>query len=296
MNRSVQIKSTTAYKFILPGFLVYCFALIVPIFVAVYISFLDWRGTPKFVFVGLDNYINLFQDQYFWNSFLNNLKFIGILLVTQIGLAFVVALFYQSKYIKLKEFHRRVIYAPAVLGALVVGMIWSLVYRTDIGIFATIMKNLGLEDFIIPWLDSPNLVIPAICLTLTWQFVGQFSIILTAGMQNISKDLIEAAEIDGANAVQRATKIVFPLLTPTVAVCATMCISGCMKLFDIVLSMSGGGPGRSSMVTALYTYQLAFQSQKFGYASAAALCMLVLSLILVMGSRKILLGGEKDGK
>ncbi len=293
MNRNIPIKNSIAYLFLLPGFLVYCFALIVPIFVAIVLGFFDWRGTTKYVFLGLDNYINLFTDEYFWNAFLHNLQFIGILLVSQIGLAFVVALFYQSKYVKLKELHRRVIYAPAVLSALVVGMIWSLVYRTDIGIFATIMKNLGLEELIIPWLDSPNLVIPAICLTLTWQFVGQFSIILTAGMQNISKDLIEAAEIDGANAIQRATRIVFPLLTPTVAVCATMCIAGCMKMFDIVLAMSGGGPGRSSMVTSLYTYELAFKSQKMGYASASAILMLVLSLILVMGSRKILLRGDK---
>lgn len=213
-------------------------------------------------------------------------------MVTQIGFAFIIALFYQSKYVKMKEFHRRVIFAPAVLAPMVVGILWQLIYRTDVGFLAVFLRKIGLEHLIIPWLDKPSLVIPAICIALVWQYVGQFTIILTAGMQNVGKDLIEAAKIDGANAVQQATMIVFPLLKPTVFVCTTMCISGCMKMFDIIFSMSGGGPGNASMVTALYSYNLAFKSQKLGYASASAVCMVILSLVLVLASRKLLLGGE----
>lgn len=294
MNRRTPIKTTTVLKFILPGFIIYSIALIVPLFVALGISLTNWRGGVNFDFTGISNYIRVMKDEDFWLSFWHNIQFILILLVMQTGVAFVIALFYQSKKIRFKEFHRRIIFMPAVLSAMVVGMVWQLVYRTDIGFLAEIMRRLGLEEYIVPWLDSPSLVILAICITLSWQFIGQYSIILTAGMQNISNDVLESAQLDGANTVQRAIYIVFPLLKPTFAVCVTMCIAGCMKLFDIIISMSGGGPGMSSMVTSVYTYELAFTSQLLGYASASAICMVILSLALILIARKVLLKGDKD--
>lgn len=296
MNRRTPIKTLTAYKYIFPIFLFFCIAIIVPLVVAFVIGFTSWRGGSSMEFVGLENYIKVMKDDDFWEAFLHNIQFILTLFVFQIGVAFVLAIVYQSSKIKFKELHRRVVFMPAVLSAMVVGMIWSLVYRTDIGFLAEIMRRIGLEDYILPWLDSPDLVIWAICITLGWQFVGQFSIILTAGMTNVGSELLEAAEIDGANVVQRAVHITFPLLKPTIAVCMTMCIAGCMKLFDIVLVMSGGGPGTSSMVTALYAYQTAMLSSKFGYSSALAICMAALSLVMIIIMRKVLLKGGKDEK
>ena len=293
MYQKTLIKARTAYKFLLPGFIVYCFATIVPICLALGISLLDWRGGIKYKFVGIDNYINILQDKIFWSSYGHNIQFILTLLVTQVGIAFVVALVFQNKYIKIKEFHRRIIFLPVVMSPVVVGYLWKLIYRTDIGLIAGLFKAMGLEEYVIPWLDNMSLVIPAICLTLTWQYVGQFCIILTAGMQNVGQEIVEAAHIDGANSFQRARLIIWPLLKPTIAVCVTICISGCMKMFDIIYSMTGGGPGTSSMVTALYSYELAFSSQKMGYASSAAICMICLSLVMIVISRKILLKEDK---
>lgn len=294
MNRKIPIKSSVALKFILPSFIVFCFALIVPIGVAFRISLTGWRGGPEMTFTGLQNYILIMQDKVFWSAFLHNIQFIVTLMIFQIGLAFVVALIFQSRLIKFKELHRRVIFLPAILAPMVVGTVWSLVYRTDIGFIAAILNKLGLEEWILPWLDNAKLVIPAICITLVWQFIGQYSIILTAGMQNVGGEVIEAAEIDGANAIQKAIYITFPLLKPTISVCATMCIAGCMKMFDIIISMSGGGPGTASMVTAVYVYQLAFTSTRLGYASAAAIIMVILSLMMILIMRKVLNRGEED--
>ncbi len=289
----LRVESTAnIYKYITPGLLIYVLAMVVPLFVCLGISLTDWKGGPQINFIGLQNFQNLIADEQFWNAFLNNLQIIAILMVFQIGIAFLMALFYQSNAIALKEFHRRVIFLPAVLAPLVVGMLWQLVYRRDIGLISSVFQIFGLEGNF-PWLSSQTWVIPSICIALTWQFVGQFVVIIMAGMQNIGADVIEAAEIDGASKMQKALYITFPLLKTTIGVCVLICISGCMKLFDIIFIMSGGGPGTSSMVTALYAYNLAFRSQKIGYASAAAIGMTILSLLLVLISQKVI-GGKSD--
>ncbi|WP_461206234.1 carbohydrate ABC transporter permease [Clostridium sp. DL1XJH146] len=292
MNKLQSEKKSTIYKYTLPGFILYFLAMMIPLILCLVISFTSWRGGKKINFIGLNNYVRLLKDDTFWLSFFHNLEFIGILIVSQIGIAFLMSLFFQSKKIYFKEFHRKVIFLPSVLAAMVVAMIWQIVYRSDIGLISSVLQKFGLEGNI-PWLSNAKLVIPAICLTLTWQFVGQFVVIIMAGMQNIDGAIVEAAEIDGASAIQRARYITFPLLKPTISICLLICISGCMKMFDIVFGMSGGGPGKSSMVTALYSYNLAFESQKVGYASASAIGMTILSLALVVLFRK-LLGGKND--
>ncbi len=292
MNKLHEDKKGKIYGYIIPGYIIYVIAIFVPLVVCLGISFTNWKGGKNMDIVGVDNYITLFQDDRFWMAFLNNLQFIGILIIFQIGIAFILALFYQSKAIIMKEFHRRLIFLPAVLAPLVVGMIWQLVYRYDIGLISSVLQLFGLEGNL-PWLNSNTWVIPSICIALVWQFVGQFVIIIMAGMQNVGTDIIEAAEIDGASKFQKARMIIFPLLKPTISVCLLICISGCMKMFDIVLIMSGGGPGFSSMVTALYSYNLAFESQKLGYASATAIGMTILSLILVIISQRVLRGGDR---
>ena len=287
-------KQRDVYKYLAPGLIFYAIAIIVPIIVCIGISLTSWKGGPKINFIGLKNYMRLLEDDKFWEAFLHNLQFIVTLMVTQIGLSFVMALFFQSKSIRIKEFHRRVIFMPVVLAPMVVGLIWQLVYRNDIGLFSSLLQLFGLEGNL-PWLSSAQWVIPSICLALTWQFVGQFVVIIMAGMQNVGTDVIEASEIDGASKIQQAYYITFPLIKETISICMLICISGCMKMFDIVYIMSSGGPGRASMVTALYSYNIAFKSQKLGYASATAIGMTILSLLLVLISQKFI-GGKKYAK
>ncbi len=292
MNKLQEKKLSNIYKFILPGFLIYIFAMVIPLIVCFVISFTSWKGGATINFNGISNYVKLIQDDDFWEAFLHNIEFIVILMVLQIAGAFIMALFYQAKSVKLKELHRRVIFLPAVLAPMVVGLLWQLVYRNDIGLISSVFQLFGMEGNF-PWLSSGDWVIPSICITLTWQFIGQFVVIIMAGMQNVGTDVLEAAEIDGASAFQKAWYVTFPLLKSTISICMLICISGCMKMFDIIFIMTSGGPGTASMVTALYSYNLAFNSSKIGYSSATAIGMTVLSLVLVLISQK-LLGGKKD--
>lgn len=280
-NSSLNIKTWKIYAYILPGFLLFLFSLISPLIISIVISFTDWKGGPVIKFVGLKNYMFLMKDMKFWLSFLNNLKFMGVLLITQIGLAFVFAVFIQNKSIVFREAHRRIIFLPAVLAPIVVGLIWQIVYNHDYGLIANFMRFIGFKDFKVLWLDSPKLVIFSIAIALTWQYVGQFTIIIMAGMQNISSSIIEAATIDGAGVIRRSVSIVLPLLKNTISVCILMVISGVMKMFALVFSMTGGGPGRASQLTALYAFDQAFLVYKLSYASAISVVMVILSLVLI---------------
>ncbi|MRY42751.1 ABC transporter permease subunit, partial [Parabacteroides distasonis] len=137
-------------------------------------------------------------------------------------------------------------------------------------------------------LDDPNLVIWSLSIVLIWQFVGQYVIIIMTGLQNVDPSLLEAAQIDGASNFQSIKYITLPLMKPTLFVCVTLCISGCMKLFDTIYALTGGGPGRSSTVTALYAYDVAFKLKDLGYASAVSMGMIILSLLLIIIAKRIM--------
>lgn len=294
-SKVFDIKTGKVYSYMLPGFLIFAFAIIIPFFICVYISLTNWRGGPVMTFVGLDNYIKLMSDKIFWESFLHNLQFIGILLVTQIGTAFVFSMIIQSKLIRFKEFHKKIIFLPSILAPFVVGLMWQIVYNADYGLIAGVMKVVGLGEHLVPWLDEPKLVIFSIAIVLTWQYVGQFSIIILAGIQNINPSVIEAAEVDGANAIQRSLYVVLPQLKPTLSVLVMLVISGAMKMFALVFSISGGGPGTASQITALYAFNTAFKVHKLGYSSAIAVGMVFLSLALVVFFKTgMTLIGDKD--
>mgnify|MGYP000055096638 CR=1 FL=1 len=287
-NAGLKVKTKTIYLYVLPFFLLFIIAFVIPLLMAFGISFTNWRGGGnKIDFIALDNYIKLVKDETFWMSFLNNLKFMALMLVFQIGLAFVFAIVVQNKRVKFQGFHRRVIFLPSVLSSVVVAMIWQIVYNKDIGLISAIMEKIGMEDIVPLWLDDPKIVIYSLAIVLIWQFVGQYVIIMMAGFQNVDTSLMEAAKIDGASYSQTVRYVTLPLMKPTLSVCVTLCVSGCMKLFDTIYAMTGGGPGRSSTVTALYAYDVAFKTKQLSYASAVSIGMIILSVILIGGVSRI---------
>ncbi len=295
-SKVFDIKARKIYGYMMPGFLLFAFAIIVPVVICIYISLTNWRGGPVMDFIGLKNYEILIKDKKFWQSFLHNLQFIGILLISQIGLAFIFSIFIQNKTIKLKELHRRIIFLPAVLAPFVVGIMWQIVYNADYGLIAGVMKAIGLGNHLVRWLDNPDLVIFSISIVLTWQYVGQFVVIIMAGMQGINPSVLEAAEVDGASSFQRAIRVELPLLKNTLAVCVLICISGCMKMFELVYAITAGGPGTASQLTALYAFDTAFKVQKLGYSSAIAIGMIILSFALVAIYQTLMrmLGGRDE--
>ncbi|WP_313180037.1 carbohydrate ABC transporter permease [Lacrimispora sp.] len=292
MSKALRPKNIVIYGLLAPGLAVFVLCCIAPLFVAVYNSFFDWDGGPVKRFVGFQNYVELVQDRAFWSAFKNNLTFIFWTVLGQIGIAFLIAMLLQSRILKFKNFHRTVIFFPVVLSAVVVGFLWRIMYNSEYGIVNTLMRAAGLGNFIQLWLDDPDIVIGSLAIPKVWQFVGYYLIILLAAIQGIDQSVLEVAELDGATGWKKSRYIVVPLIKNTLMVTIMLCISGNMKTFDQIFVMTGGGPGTSSEVVALYAYNVSMNRMRYGYGSTAAIGILILSLGLIMLSR--LAGRKKE--
>ncbi|WP_039767010.1 MULTISPECIES: carbohydrate ABC transporter permease [unclassified Caldicellulosiruptor] len=271
----------------------YLFVVVVPLVLAIRYSLYEWSGGPKMRFVGLSNYIQLVHDYDFWFSFKNNLIITLLCIIGQIGIAFILAALMTTRVLKFKEFHRTVIFLPVVLSPVVIGFIWMLMYNQQIGILNWVLRAIGLGSLVRPWLDDPKLVIYSVSVPLIWQYIGFYLVILMASLQSIPKEIFEAAEIDGADGFKRTIYVILPLLSDTLKVSIMLCIAGNMKVFDHIYVMTGGGPGKSSMVMAQYAYNNSFIMFKLGYGATISVGILVLSLAIILLSRRLMGGSEK---
>lgn len=270
----------------------YVFMVIVPIFFAGYFSLFNWSGGKNMVFMGLKNYIEIFSGKSFWNAFKNSLVFTTLMIIGQVGIAFVFSLFFTMKWMKFTELHRRVMFFPNIIAAVVIGLVWQVIYSNQVGLLNEILRLIGHEDWIRQWLGDPKIAMTFVSIPVIWQFIGYYLVILTSAVASIPQDIIEVAEIDGANGWKRSFYITVPLIWDTVKICVMICLTGSFRAFDHISVMTSGGPGNATMVLALYNYDVSFRLMRMGYGCAVAVTILVLSLILTMGSR-LLLGGKR---
>lgn len=290
---SLRPKNRVLVLMLLPGILIFSFAVILPLIMSIRYSLYKWSGGPNMNFIGLKNYLRLFNDQYFWHAFKNNLVIVLLSIVGQVGIGFILASLVNSRILKFKKFHRTVIFFPVVLSAVVIGFLWTMIYSRQYGLLNWLLTTLNLESLIQYWLDDPGIVLYTVTAPLIWQYIGLYLVIFLSAMQGIPRDIYEVAEIDGATGIRKAIHITLPLLKNTFLVAIMLCIAGNMKVFDHIYVMTGGGPGRSSMVMAQYAYNTSFNMFKLGYGSAISMGIFVLSLSLIMLSRKLLGGGDE---
>jgi len=284
-----KLKTGQVFRYLVPIYVVYGFAVLLPLVIAFVNSFYNDAGTT---FVGFEQYSKLVRDGDFWISFKNNMIVVVICVIGQVGLAFVIATMLQTKFLKLRGLHRIAIFLPVVLAPVVTGYLWALIYNYRFGLLNWFMDFLGKEPGL--WLDNPSGVIYAVSIPLVWQYVGLYLIIFLAGMQNISGEINDAVQIDGANWFQKTYYVTLPLLRGVMQVALLLCVSGTMKTFDHIFVMTGGGPGTSSMVMAQYAYDNAFVMSRLGYASTISIGMIVLSAIVVSIVAKLSGGGLKS--
>jgi raffinose/stachyose/melibiose transport system permease protein len=285
MNERLKPGKRVFFAYLTAPIAIYLFTVIVPVFYAVYFSFFKWKSGPKKTFDGLTNYQKLVGDGVFWSSFQHNMFLTFVSIVGQIGFAFLFAMMLNSKFARAKRLHRTLCYFPVTISAVVVAYIWSMIYHYDYGMLNFFLRRMGLEDMVRPWLSDANYALKFISATIVWQYIGYYMVILLSAFTSIDPNIFEMAEIDGANAWQRALHIALPLLKPTFVVMVTLCISGNMKTFDHVYVMTGGGPGNATSVMALYAYSISFIRNNMGYGSALSIGLLVLSLAVIMGTR-----------
>lgn len=280
MNKVLGNKKSIAV-FVLPAFLIYAIFVLVPIGYNVYVSFLQTDLMSPSKFVGIKNYINLFQDKTFIGAVKNNIFMVIGSLIAHLPLAlFFGNILFQK--IKGSHFFQTVFFLPSVICGVAVGLTWTFVYNSEFGLINKFLEMIGLGGLKQVWLADKNLALFCIIIVVMWQFVGYHMIIQIAAMKNISESYYEAAEIDGASKWVQFKSITFPLIKPILKVDAVLIITGSLKYYDLVAVMTGGGPNHATELMSTYMFYQGFRTLKYGYSAAIGVVLLLLCICSVL--------------
>jgi raffinose/stachyose/melibiose transport system permease protein len=267
--------------FVGPVFLAFTMIVLIPFITGIYYAFTDWNGiTGEVKWVGLDNFIYIFtEDKQFHASFLLTTKYtvVAILLTNLIGFTLAILV---TQMLKTRNILRTVFFMPNLLGGLLLGFIWQFIFVKG---FASIGELTGIPLFELAWLGDASTAFWGIVIVSVWQGAGYIMIIYIAALQNVPQELIEAARIDGANRFQILRHITMPLVAPAVTICLFLTTASSFKIFDANLSLTNGGPFKSTEMLALNIYTEAFVNNRYGIGEAKALIFfIVVALITVI--------------
>ncbi len=262
---------------IFPALTVFLLFVIVPIGEGMVLAFTDWDGYHTPAFVGLDNFLRFFSDDQALTAVKNTLLFGmgGTLLLNAAGLAYALVL---DSNLRMKGLIRTIVYLPAIISPLIIGYIWSIILSSENGVLLECMKMLGLEAFFRDLLADPSSALCVIIVVHVWQYLGGNMIIYLAGLQNIPGDLLESARMDGAGGGKQILRIKLPLLGPSFQINIVTNIIGAMSMFDVIMSLTNGGPGHYTESLSVYIYRLSASSQA-GYTAAVSMIMFIIVLI-----------------
>lgn len=274
MNK--RMKKFYPNYFTYPALIIFTIFFGIPVLAAFILSFTDWniRRLMEPKFNGIDNFLYLFQDEYFKLALTNTLKFalITTFLIIVIGLALALIL---NEAVFGRAFYRTLFYLPAVLSLIVVGIMFTSVFKMDNGVLNQFLDIIGLDALKKDWLGNPKTALNSIMFVQVWKWSGFSMAIFLAGLQGIPKDFYEAARIDGASWWQQFKSITFPLLAPAFTVVVTMNTIGGLKVFEQVYVMTGGGPGNSTQVLGTYIYR-EFSKGTLGRSTAMGLILFIM--------------------
>ena len=267
--------------FLLPALLLFTILLLNPIVQAIYQSFFKWKGIAgaPLIFTGLGNYKKIFSSDIFWNSMLNSgILMLGGFLVLM-PLSFALALLVTSPY-KGQRFYKTAFFMPVMLPVTAVGLMWVYILEPNWGLVNSLLQLLGLEKFALAWLATPRLNVVIVTLVNEWIYAGLNMLIFAAGLVAIDETLYEAASVDGASRWQRMWHITLPLCKNSFKIFSVLCVTGCLKAFDLMFVMTKGGPNQTSELPATYLYNQAFTYRNFGIGNAMGVIILVSGIVL----------------
>ena len=279
--------------FLAPALLLYGMFVLIPIVQSLRNSLYDWNGLEDLDnFVGLDNFRRAFDDPLFRDALKHNGFIIVLSLLIQIPLALGLALLLDSR-IKGRAVLRTLFFAPYVLSEVVTGVVWRQILRPD-GLLDRTLVSVGAEGMVHEWLADPDIVLYSLFFVVTWKYFGFHMVLLLAGLQQIPKELHEAAAIDGASSWQTFRYVTLPLLGPALRISIFLSIIGALQLFDLVWVTTKGGPVGASSTMATYLYDQ-FRRGLFGYASAVSIVIFALSLVVALLYQRVAMRRDLQG-
>lgn len=265
--------------FVLPNFIGFAIFVLIPVITMFYTAFTKWNALGKARFNGLTNWIRLLHDDTFKTAFFNTLYYACVHIPLTLVIAFALALLLNSK-IKGRAFFRTIAFFPYITAVVAIAQVWNMLFEPRAGIINQFLKMF--TGSTPGWLTDPKWAMLAVIIVATWRETGYFMILLLAGLQTIPAELYEAAKVDGANAWQRFWKVTVPQMRPTLFfVIVTLTLTS-LKVLDLTLVMTNGGPGISTLVLAQYVYRTAFERSDFGYSSTISLVLFLLCLVVTI--------------
>ena len=264
----------------IPAFLLIVIFMIVPLGNALRVSFFKWNGySQKMKFIGLKNYRSLFSDKVFWRSTVNTFiyGFGSTLLKNIMGLS---AAIFVNKEFKGRNFVRLILYMPIMISGVIMGAIQYYIFNYENGVLNNILNLFGVGN--IYWMETGPRAVMIITLINSWQAMGFCMLIYLAGLQNIPKMYQEAALLDGATKRQIFFKVKLPLLMPAVTTAVITNLIGGFKLYDIIVTLTNGGPNRKSLSLSYYISLLYFSDEKAGYSSAVGIALFVIIFLVAV--------------
>ena len=271
-NRKIQNVLQFA-GFGLPATLIWAAVVIIPFLYGIGITFTDWNGLSLDInFIGLKNYKTVFSDPTFLSAFLKTVIYVLFTVIVSNVVGFFLALVVTSG-IRFQGLFRTGFFTPNIIGGIILGYIWNFIFSYAI---TSVGKTMGIESLSTSWLTDPTKALAALIIVSSWQLSGYLMVIYIAGLTNISGELLESAQIDGATGWQVIKNIKVPLVRNSITICTFLAISRSFMSFDMNLSLTAGGPYKSTELIAYKIYQTAFTSMEFGKGQAQAIVLYVI--------------------
>ncbi len=287
-------EKTRGWLYVTPALVMYAVFVLIPLIMSIYFSFFRWNGITPMKWAGLKNYIMIFEVPDLLGTIVNAFKLVLFFSFIPVALGLIVAsIVHRVASGQFGEIVRTVLFLPQVIPLVAAGIIWGWLLALP-GLINQIMKAIGLGAFTRAWLGDFTWALPAVGLIGIWVLLGFCTVLLLTGITKIDPALYESARIDGASWFNEFTSITIPLLRYEIGVCLTVTVTNALAAFDIVYVSTAGGPGNSTSVPGIQIYILAFTEQRIGLASALAVLLMILVLLVIIPIQR--LSREEAGK
>ncbi|MBN1412074.1 MAG: sugar ABC transporter permease [Spirochaetales bacterium] len=276
------------FIFILPALIVYLAVVAFPVITSVFLSFTDYNVYKnEATVVGMKHYIKMMKDDIFWTALANNFIIVFISVFGQIPIGFMLAYILYRKIVGMEKFFQAMVYLPAVISTIVVGILWNKMFSAVGGITKLLQLLYNDPHYMIQILNEKFLAFIPLSVVFIWMYTGFYMIVFLANLQKIDPAILEASQIDGASESQIFFKVIMPSLRGVIVITAILAISGSLKGFDLLFALTNGGPAGYTEVLAIYMYRYTFIINNYGFGSAVSTVIVLISVILIALTRFI---------
>ena len=290
-HRLVVQENIAGYLFMLPFLLFFVGFVVYPMFMCIYTSFFDATMNRDDIFIGFQNYVDLFNDPVFWKALTNTLIIVVVSVPVTCAFSLWIATLISKMRVTATSAFRCIFYLPVVTGSVAVTMVWKWMFNNYYGILNYLGKGVGLLDKNINWLGDPKYALGCIILILLTTSVGQPIVLYVSALDNVDKSLVEAAHVDGATETQAFWKIKWPQMMPTTLYILVITTINSFQCFALIQLLTSGGPKNSTMTIMYYIYYNAFKQYRYGYGNAMGVILAV--IIAILSAVQFRMGKEK---